>query len=57
MYGSLEITSTFAPVGWMILALAGSALAAIFVQRDRGPVEPAAVRSVEDEAELVRQAA
>lgn len=39
MYGTLELTSTFAPVGWLILALAGSALAALYAQRDHTGTE------------------
>jgi hypothetical protein len=48
MNGSLELTSTFAPVGWMILALGGSALVALFLHRDEARIEPpAALRPAE----------
>jgi hypothetical protein len=59
MYGSLEITSTFAPVGWLIVALAVSALAALYAQRDDTGTEPTAPvgRTEQSAPETVRWAA
>lgn len=40
MYGTLEVTSAFAPVGWLIVATAVASVATLILQRDRRVAAP-----------------